>query len=100
MMVAVAFVAESVPTFGPLLDLMGGTTLALTCLILPPLFYVFLISAEKKAERMKITRGCEDEADFEPLGFSEMMRETPKLALIVSIIIVGKFTEILIVIWR
>jgi vesicular inhibitory amino acid transporter len=89
MMVAVAFVAESVPTFGPLLDLMGGTTLALTCLIMPPLFYVYLLAGEKRAEKMKISKGFNEDSDYEPLSFSEMLRETPKVALIISGIIVA-----------
>lgn len=41
-MIAVVFVAESVPTFGPLLDLVGGGTQSFTAIMFPILFYVFL----------------------------------------------------------
>ncbi|KAK0411715.1 hypothetical protein QR680_005802 [Steinernema hermaphroditum] len=53
MMVAVVFVAESLPTFGPLLDLMGGSTLTLTSLIFPCLFYVYLQAGHEKAKGEK-----------------------------------------------
>uniref|UniRef100_A0A914ZAC8 Amino acid transporter transmembrane domain-containing protein n=1 Tax=Panagrolaimus superbus TaxID=310955 RepID=A0A914ZAC8_9BILA len=54
--ICVTFLAESVPTFGPMLDLMGGTTLALTCLILPPLFYVFIGRGKKSSKINKFKR--------------------------------------------
>ncbi|KAL3099536.1 hypothetical protein niasHS_002991 [Heterodera schachtii] len=44
------FVAESVPTFGPLLDLSGGSTQSSMSLIFPPICYLFLNAAEKKTE--------------------------------------------------
>uniref|UniRef100_A0A914H4Z1 Amino acid transporter transmembrane domain-containing protein n=1 Tax=Globodera rostochiensis TaxID=31243 RepID=A0A914H4Z1_GLORO len=44
------FVAESVPTFGPLLDLSGGSTQSSMSLIFPPICYLFLNAAEKKME--------------------------------------------------
>jgi hypothetical protein len=50
------FVAESVPTFGPLLDLFGGSTESSTALIFPPICYLFLKASEAKtafAERQK-----------------------------------------------
>ncbi|CAB3398185.1 unnamed protein product [Caenorhabditis bovis] len=50
-MVAVVFVAESVPTFGPLLDLVGGSTLTLTSVILPCLFYLYLAAYKEKERR-------------------------------------------------
>jgi hypothetical protein len=45
-MICVVFMAETIPTFGPLLDLIGGSTTALTALIFPPLFYMFLVANE------------------------------------------------------
>ncbi|CAI5450174.1 unnamed protein product [Caenorhabditis angaria] len=51
-MVAVVFVAESVPTFGPLLDLVGGSTLTLTSVILPCLFFLYLEAHRKKEEQL------------------------------------------------
>jgi len=41
-MLAAIFVAESIPTFGPMLDLIGGSTLTLLNLIFPCLFYLYL----------------------------------------------------------
>ncbi|CAD5220294.1 unnamed protein product [Bursaphelenchus okinawaensis] len=41
-MVAVVFVAESIPNFGPLLDLIGGSSMALSGLVFPCLFYLRL----------------------------------------------------------
>ncbi|KAI1697251.1 transmembrane amino acid transporter protein domain-containing protein [Ditylenchus destructor] len=48
-LLTVVFVAESLPTFGPLLDFVGGSTLTLTSLIFPCVFYLFLSVGEKKA---------------------------------------------------
>jgi hypothetical protein len=51
MMAAVIFVAESVPNFGPVLNLMGASTVTLTCVIFPSIFYLFLKTREEKALR-------------------------------------------------
>ena len=42
------FAAESVPTFGPLLDLIGASTITLTSLIFPCIFYLQLRAGELK----------------------------------------------------
>ncbi|KIH42591.1 hypothetical protein ANCDUO_27424 [Ancylostoma duodenale] len=47
-MIAVVFVAETIPNFGPLLDLFGGSTLTLTSVILPCLFYLYLNARQVK----------------------------------------------------
>lgn len=52
-MVAVVFVAESVPTFGPMLDLVGGSALTLTSVVFPALFYLYLSTSEKKANDLE-----------------------------------------------
>uniref|UniRef100_A0AC34G5P9 Amino acid transporter transmembrane domain-containing protein n=1 Tax=Panagrolaimus sp. ES5 TaxID=591445 RepID=A0AC34G5P9_9BILA len=44
-------------------------------------------AGEKRAEKLKISRGYNEESDYEPLSFGEMLRETPKAALIISGII-------------
>jgi hypothetical protein len=56
MLVAVIFVAESMPSFGPLLNLMGASTFTLTCLIFPSIFYLFLKVREEKILRS----GCDN----------------------------------------
>uniref|UniRef100_A0A914I0J2 Amino acid transporter transmembrane domain-containing protein n=1 Tax=Globodera rostochiensis TaxID=31243 RepID=A0A914I0J2_GLORO len=54
MMALVLLVAETVPTFGPLLDLVGGSVLMLTSLVFPCLFFLFLNAGEQLAiERQK-----------------------------------------------
>lgn len=50
MMLAVAFVAESVPSFGPVLGLVGSSTITLTSLIFPCLFYLYLTVGDQIAE--------------------------------------------------
>ncbi|CAD5231820.1 unnamed protein product [Bursaphelenchus xylophilus] len=47
-MAILVFAAESVPNFGPLLDLVGGSTLTLTSILLPCVFYTFLKTAEEE----------------------------------------------------
>ncbi|GMT07143.1 hypothetical protein PENTCL1PPCAC_29317, partial [Pristionchus entomophagus] len=47
-MVCVVFVAESVPSFGPLLDLVGGSTLTLSSIVFPCIFFVFINARKKK----------------------------------------------------
>ena len=44
----VAFVAESVPNFGPVVNLIGASTFTLTSVVLPPVFYAFLKAREQK----------------------------------------------------
>lgn len=56
MMCAVIFVAESLPTFGPLLDLVGGSTLTLTSLVFPCFFYLYLIVGDEIAEEKGLKR--------------------------------------------
>ncbi|VDM39473.1 unnamed protein product [Toxocara canis] len=49
-MVAVLFVAVTVPEFGVLLDLVGGSTITLMALIFPVIFNLFLHAGHKKHE--------------------------------------------------
>ncbi|KAE9552958.1 hypothetical protein FO519_003835 [Halicephalobus sp. NKZ332] len=74
MMVAVVFVAESVPTFGPLLDLMGGSTLTLTSVVFPALFYIFLVAGEKKANERIAQRGFKTDEDDCPVTLKELVK--------------------------
>jgi solute carrier family 32 (vesicular inhibitory amino acid transporter) len=52
MMLAVIFVAETVPNFGVLLDLVGGSTITLMALIFPIIFNLFLVAGRKKHNNM------------------------------------------------
>ncbi|KAI6189674.1 Aa-trans domain-containing protein [Aphelenchoides bicaudatus] len=51
MMIAVVFAAESVPTFGPLLDLVGGSTLTLTSIVFPCVFWLYLAANDRKSDQ-------------------------------------------------
>ncbi|KAH9525600.1 hypothetical protein Btru_001799 [Bulinus truncatus] len=54
MMGVVLFVAESIPHFGAILSLIGGSTLTLLAYILPPVFYLKLCSMEGKWEKITV----------------------------------------------
>ncbi|KAI6186022.1 Amino acid transporter, transmembrane family-containing protein [Aphelenchoides besseyi] len=83
MMVAVIFTAESVPSFGPVLNLIGGSTVTLTCVIFPPVFYLFLVARER--------RSLQTGRDEDSCSFSEMVEFNGKsiLAVCAFIVIVG-----------
>ena len=81
MMIAVVFVAESVPTFGPLLDLMGGSTLTLTSVVLPALFYIYLVAGDKKAAEKSALRGFSTEEDNDPVTLGELIKYSNPIAL-------------------
>lgn len=46
MVAVVLFVAESIPQFGPILSLIGGSTTTLLAYILPPMFYLKMCRME------------------------------------------------------
>lgn len=46
-MLVVVLVGEILPNFGPMLNLIGGSMLALTSLIYPCVFYLYLSVGEK-----------------------------------------------------
>uniref|UniRef100_A0A914EMU9 Amino acid transporter transmembrane domain-containing protein n=1 Tax=Acrobeloides nanus TaxID=290746 RepID=A0A914EMU9_9BILA len=52
-MLAVVFVAESIPTFGPVLDLVGGSSQTFTAIVFPVLFYVFIWAKAKVKEEYR-----------------------------------------------
>ncbi|KAK5964634.1 Vacuolar amino acid transporter 4 [Trichostrongylus colubriformis] len=85
-MMAVAFVAESIPNFGPLLDLFGGSTLTLTSVILPCLFYLYL---NARLEKEKYS-GKKDDS---PATLGEVFKYNPRATLFicVGIIVFGLF---------
>ncbi|VDK27902.1 unnamed protein product [Anisakis simplex] len=87
-MIGVIFVAESLPTFGPLLNLVGGSTLTLTSIIFPALFYIFLKLGEEKSLQQK--GGVQD--PDKPPSLYEVLTESPKLRLAICGLVVGKFS--------
>uniref|UniRef100_A0A0N4ZIT5 Aa_trans domain-containing protein n=1 Tax=Parastrongyloides trichosuri TaxID=131310 RepID=A0A0N4ZIT5_PARTI len=88
MMIAVVFVAETVPNFGVLLDLVGGSTITLMALIFPLIFNLFLSAANKKyGGKMAST-------EEKPLTIKEMINYTSRAKLginltLITIAIVG-----------
>ena len=46
LLLAALFIAESVPSFGKILNLVGGSTVSLMTFILPPVFYMRLMELE------------------------------------------------------
>ncbi|CAJ0590942.1 unnamed protein product [Cylicocyclus nassatus] len=81
-MVAVVFVAESIPNFGPLLDLFGGSTLTLTSVILPCLFYLYLNARQEREKDL----GKKDDT---PATLNEVFRYNSRRTLIICIAIMG-----------
>lgn len=49
MMLACVFAAESIPHFGVIFDLVGGSTMTMCAIILPGIFNLYLSVAKKKA---------------------------------------------------
>ncbi|CAG2121487.1 unnamed protein product, partial [Medioppia subpectinata] len=45
-MVAIAFTALSIPQFGKILSLIGGSSVTLMTFVLPPIFYLSLVSQQ------------------------------------------------------
>ena len=43
LMIAILFVAETIPNFGVLISLIGGTGSSLLCLVYPPIMYYMLM---------------------------------------------------------
>ncbi len=50
MIFACVFVAESIPQFGVIFDLVGASSITLCAIILPGIFNLFLTVAHKKAD--------------------------------------------------
>ncbi|KAI1704148.1 transmembrane amino acid transporter protein [Ditylenchus destructor] len=77
------FVAESIPNFGSVLELIGASTVTTTSFTFPCLFYIYLAAGEKKSlER-------EHFGNQEPLTFREMIQRTSWRTLILSGILIG-----------
>lgn len=51
-MATIVFVAESFPKFDAVLDLIGGSTVTLTSIIFPCLFWLYLEASERKRKNL------------------------------------------------
>jgi len=81
MMALVVFVAETVPHFGVLLDLVGGSTITLMALIFPGIFNLFLVAAQKKHG---VKSGVEERATI-----ADILTYTPPLKLVINLIVLA-----------
>uniref|UniRef100_A0A914V9T7 Amino acid transporter transmembrane domain-containing protein n=1 Tax=Plectus sambesii TaxID=2011161 RepID=A0A914V9T7_9BILA len=81
MMVAVVFTAETVPTFGVILDLSGGSATTLLTMVFPGLFNLYLSVAHKKA-------GGKENTDHKAT-FYEVLTETPKIRLCANLLVIA-----------
>ncbi|ULT99716.1 hypothetical protein L5515_003634 [Caenorhabditis briggsae] len=87
----VIFIGLSIPHFGPVLDLIGASTMVLMTLILPPIFYLSIRTQE--VIWLQENEKNEDVAEphHERVTFKEILRLTPKpiLALNAAVLIFG-----------
>ncbi|KAL3096652.1 hypothetical protein niasHS_004381 [Heterodera schachtii] len=86
-MFSIVFVGLTVPSFGPILNLIGGTTVALTSAILPCLFDLYLHSSDNKKGVQKLGGDQQNNAT----NFKRIIETTPfpKLALNLSVIVLA-----------
>jgi amino acid permease len=80
MMAACVFVAESIPHFGVIFDLVGGSTMTMCAIILPGIFNLFLSAAQKKA-------GGKINTDHKAT-LREVFTETPRLKLFINLFVI------------
>ncbi len=80
----VVFMAETLPSFGVVLDLIGGSTVTLTSIVFPCLFYLYLAAGEKKS------REPEHLNNHEPVSFAEMVKRTDNVTLVWCGLITGE----------
>lgn len=96
----IVFVAETVPSFGPVLDFFGGSAMALNSFVFPSVFYLFLAAGEQKAKE-KEHYGCVEPPTFrewvfwkktlmmDGWHFSRMVQRTKKRTLILCGVVIG-----------
>ncbi|KAI1724606.1 transmembrane amino acid transporter protein [Ditylenchus destructor] len=78
MMIAVVLVAETVPNFGVLLDLVGGSTITLMALVFPVIFNLYLV-----AGRMKYGDAIAPQNEA-PVTLKEVFKYTPRSQLLLN----------------
>ncbi|KAI1720752.1 transmembrane amino acid transporter protein domain-containing protein [Ditylenchus destructor] len=90
-LLAVVFVGETLPTFGPLLDFVGGSTMALSSIIFPCVFYLYLSVGERKANENALhcpkngitTKKGLSEVEDEPVTLVDILERTDRVTLFV-----------------
>uniref|UniRef100_A0AC35GQV9 Amino acid transporter transmembrane domain-containing protein n=1 Tax=Panagrolaimus sp. PS1159 TaxID=55785 RepID=A0AC35GQV9_9BILA len=86
-MVAIVFVGESVPSFGPVMDLVGGAIEPFTSIVFPVVFYAFLRTKEILKKEHK-NLGMEKDWDGVP-SISQVFKLCPRWLLIAMFIIMA-----------
>ncbi|KAH7727237.1 Transmembrane amino acid transporter protein [Aphelenchoides avenae] len=84
-MLSIVFSAETVPSFGAILNLIGGTGVALTSAIMPCLFNLYL-----RADSIEKPKNVEASGSSDgPTTFSRVLERTPKMRLWANLIVIG-----------
>uniref|UniRef100_A0A1I8B0P2 Aa_trans domain-containing protein n=1 Tax=Meloidogyne hapla TaxID=6305 RepID=A0A1I8B0P2_MELHA len=86
-MLALVFVALTVPSFGPILNLMGGTCVSLISAVMPCLFYLYLHASEdisNPKSKLEKDRSINDL----PVTFNDVIKRTPKYTLVINISVI------------
>ncbi|GMS81574.1 hypothetical protein PENTCL1PPCAC_3749, partial [Pristionchus entomophagus] len=89
-MIAVLFMALSIPKFGPIVDLIGGSSVTLITMILPGIFSLSLVAGKKKKDH-KVLHGAvsRSEDDNELPSFLDNYRVFKPWLLILNFIIIA-----------
>nr|CAD2177553.1 unnamed protein product [Meloidogyne enterolobii] len=86
-MLAVVFIALTVPSFGPILNLMGGTCVSLISAVMPCLFYLYLHASEDKSNpKSKLEKDLP--INDRPVTFVNVIKRTPKYTLLINISVI------------
>ncbi|KAK6028379.1 transmembrane amino acid transporter protein, partial [Ostertagia ostertagi] len=80
-MLGIVIVCESIPNFGPILDLIGGSTMTLASVILPCVFYLYLLAREEKAKKF-------GKVDAPP-SFTDVLKYAPRITIAICFGIIG-----------
>ncbi|KAF7635251.1 Aa_trans domain-containing protein [Meloidogyne graminicola] len=86
-MIILVFVALTVPSFGPILNLMGGTCVALISAVMPCLFYLYLHALEDNPKLEKDIKRLPNNI-LQTVTFYDVIKRTPKYTLIINITVI------------
>ncbi|TKR92234.1 hypothetical protein L596_006927 [Steinernema carpocapsae] len=84
LMIAILFSAETVPSFGPILNLIGGSAVALTSAIMPCLFNLYLKALDTREKQI------EDGQKVSAVpSVKEVVERTPKIRLAINVFVIA-----------
>lgn len=89
-MIAILFVALTIPKFGPILDLVGGSTMTLTSMIMPGICYIALVAMKNKRDS-KVLNGIttSTEKEDKPLSIFEVIKLNKPWLLLLNFVIIA-----------